>query len=296
MEKTSESTLDSKEIKPVNPKGNQTWMFTGRSNAEAETLILWPLDAKSWFTGKEPDSGKDWGPGGEGSGREQNCWMASLTQQTWVWANSRRWWGTGKHSVLQAVGQQRVGHNWATEQQHGCKGEWRLKAPGKRRTGKPSFGRSGSSLLCVGFSLWWHLLFRGMSSTLGGSGVVAHGLSCSAACGIFPDQGFNPFPLRWQVDSLLLEHQGNPIATDWSWKPLGIEAHHWLHASSQFTQSPWSLFLAYLLKVLALKSFRKAMVPCPLALKDTVQTGQGISKACWRRSSLDSSGTSPTTK
>ena len=55
-----------------------------------------------------------------------------------------------------------------------------------------------------------------MSCTLGGSGVVARGLSCSAACGIFPDQGFNPCPLRWQVDSLLLEHLGNPIATDWS--------------------------------------------------------------------------------
>ena len=58
LEKTLESPLDSKEIKPVNPKGNQSWIFTGRT--DAETPILWPPDAKSWLTGKDPDAGKDW--------------------------------------------------------------------------------------------------------------------------------------------------------------------------------------------------------------------------------------------
>ena len=53
-----ESLLDSKEIKPVNPKGNQPWIFIGRIDVEAP--VLWPLDAKSWFIGKDPDSGKDW--------------------------------------------------------------------------------------------------------------------------------------------------------------------------------------------------------------------------------------------
>ena len=52
--------LDSKEIKPVNPKGNQSWIFTGKTDAEAEALILWPPDAKSWLIGKDPDAGKDW--------------------------------------------------------------------------------------------------------------------------------------------------------------------------------------------------------------------------------------------
>ena len=61
LEKTLESLLDSKEIKPVNPKGNQPWIFSGRTDAEAETPILWPPDAKSWLTGKDPDAGKDWG-------------------------------------------------------------------------------------------------------------------------------------------------------------------------------------------------------------------------------------------
>ena len=61
LEKTLESPLDSKEIIPVNPKGNQSWIFIGRTDAEAEASILRPPDAKSWFIGKDPDAGKDWG-------------------------------------------------------------------------------------------------------------------------------------------------------------------------------------------------------------------------------------------
>ena len=60
LEKTLESPLDRKEIKPVNPKGNQHWMFIGKTDAEAEAPILWPPDAKSQLTGKYPDAGKDW--------------------------------------------------------------------------------------------------------------------------------------------------------------------------------------------------------------------------------------------
>ena len=61
LEKTLENPLDCKEIKPVNLKGNQPWIFIGRTDADAETLILWPPDAKSWLIGKDPDAGKDWG-------------------------------------------------------------------------------------------------------------------------------------------------------------------------------------------------------------------------------------------
>ena len=60
LEKTPKSPLDSKEIKPVSLKEDQPWIFTGRTDAEAETLILWPPDAKSWLSGKDPDAGKDW--------------------------------------------------------------------------------------------------------------------------------------------------------------------------------------------------------------------------------------------
>ena len=61
LEKTLESSLDSKEIKAVNPKENQSWIFIGKTDAEAEAPVLWPPDVKSWLAGKDPDAGKDWG-------------------------------------------------------------------------------------------------------------------------------------------------------------------------------------------------------------------------------------------
>ena len=60
LEQTLESPLDCKEIQPVQPKGNQSWIFIGRTDAEAEAPILWPLDSKTWLIGKDPDAGKDW--------------------------------------------------------------------------------------------------------------------------------------------------------------------------------------------------------------------------------------------
>ena len=87
VEKTLESPLDSK-IKPVDPKGNQSWIFFGRTDAEAEASILWSPDANSWLTGKDLDAGKDWGQEEKGM-MGWDGWMASLTQWIWVWANSR---------------------------------------------------------------------------------------------------------------------------------------------------------------------------------------------------------------
>ena len=60
LEKTLQDPLDFKEIKPLNLKGNQPWIFIGKTDAEAEALILWPPDAKNWLIGKDPDAGKDW--------------------------------------------------------------------------------------------------------------------------------------------------------------------------------------------------------------------------------------------
>ena len=60
LEKTLESPLDSKEIQPVHPKGNQSWIFIGRTGAEAETPVFWPPDMKNWLTGKDTDAGKEW--------------------------------------------------------------------------------------------------------------------------------------------------------------------------------------------------------------------------------------------
>ena len=118
LEKTIESPLDCKEIKPVSPKGNQPWILIGRtdSDAEAEAPILWPPDAKSWLIRKRPWCWERLKAGGEGNNRGWNWWMASLTLRTQVWASSRRWWRTGKPGVLQSIGLQKVRHNWAIEQ------------------------------------------------------------------------------------------------------------------------------------------------------------------------------------
>ena len=106
------SPLDCKEIQPVHPKGNQSWIFIGRTGAKAETPILWPPYGKNGFIGKDSDAGKDW--------RQEekritgwDGWVASPTWWTWVWVSSRRW-RTGRPGVLQSLGLQRVRHNWTT--------------------------------------------------------------------------------------------------------------------------------------------------------------------------------------
>ena len=114
LKKTLESPLGSKEIQPVNPKGNQSWIFIGRSDAEAEALILWPPDSKNWLFGKDPDAGKDWRQEEKGM-TGWDGWMASPNRWTWIWASSRSWWWTEKPGVLQSMGSQRVWHDWATE-------------------------------------------------------------------------------------------------------------------------------------------------------------------------------------
>ena len=117
LEKTLESPLDIKEIKPVHPKGNQPWIFIGRTDVEAEVPMLWPPDAKSWLIRKIPDGGKDWRQEETGMTEDKDGWMVSLSQRTWVLASSGIWWRTGKFGMLQSTGLQRVGHDGVTEQQ-----------------------------------------------------------------------------------------------------------------------------------------------------------------------------------
>ena len=106
LDKTLESPVDGKEIKLVNLKGNQTWIFIGRTNAEVEAPILWPPDAKSQTTGKDPDAGKDW--------RQEEKWVAEMrwldsypwTQWTRIWANCKRQWRTGEPGMQPSIGSQ----------------------------------------------------------------------------------------------------------------------------------------------------------------------------------------------
>ena len=100
----SQTRLSTQHNLLVHPKGNQAWVFTGGIDAEAETPILWPPDAKSWIIGKDPDAGKDWG-------QEEK----DMTEDEMIgWDH----WRTGKPGVLQSTGWQRVGHDPVTEQQH----------------------------------------------------------------------------------------------------------------------------------------------------------------------------------
>ena len=109
LEKTP---MDYKEIlQSVHPKGNQSWIFIQRTDAGAETPILWPPDAKSQLIRKDPDAGKDWRQEMKGM-TWWDGWMTSLTQRTWVWAISGRWWRTRKPGMLQSMGSQRVRHDW----------------------------------------------------------------------------------------------------------------------------------------------------------------------------------------
>ena len=117
LEKTLESPLDGKEIKPVHPKGDQSWIFIGRTDGEAPILLS--PDGKSWLTGKDPDAAntfvtwweelthwkRPWcwkrlKAGEEGDDRGWDGWMASLTEWTWLWANSGRYRRTGQPGVL----------------------------------------------------------------------------------------------------------------------------------------------------------------------------------------------------
>ena len=104
LENTLESPLDCKEIQPVHPKGDQSWVdqFIGRTDAEAEVLVLWPPHAKltHW---KRPWCWERLRAGGEGYDRGCDGWMASLTQWTWVWVDSGSWWWTGRTGVFWSV-------------------------------------------------------------------------------------------------------------------------------------------------------------------------------------------------
>ena len=114
LEKTLESPLDCKEIQPVHPKGNQSWIVIGRTDLKLKLQyfghLMWRADSfeKTLILGKMR-------AGREGDNRGWDCWMASPTQWTWVWVLSGSWWWTGRPGVLWFMGSQSVRHDWATE-------------------------------------------------------------------------------------------------------------------------------------------------------------------------------------
>ena len=114
LEKTLESPLDCKEINAVNPAGNQSWIFIRRADVKAEGWIIWPPDVKNWLIGRDPDAGKDWRQEEKGTTEDEMVgWHHQLNGQVWV--NSGSWWWTVRPGMLQSMGSQRDGHDWATE-------------------------------------------------------------------------------------------------------------------------------------------------------------------------------------
>ena len=128
LEKTLESPLDSKEIKPVNPKGNQPWLFIGRTDGKAEAPVLWHPDVKRQLIGKDPDAGKDWGQEEKGAAENEmvgwHHWLnGHVFEQTL--GDSK---GHGSLVCCSPWGHKRVGHNLVTEQQQQKGWDWKVGA------------------------------------------------------------------------------------------------------------------------------------------------------------------------
>jgi len=115
LEKTLESPIVGKDIKPVNPKGNQSWILIGRTDADAEVPIFWPPDVKNWLIGKAPDAGKHWRQEEKGTTEDEMVrWYHWLDghefEQSWGAGG-----GQGSRACCKSMGSQRVEHNWVNE-------------------------------------------------------------------------------------------------------------------------------------------------------------------------------------
>ena len=247
LEKTLESPVDCKEIQPVDPKGNQSWIFIGRTDAEAETPILWPPDVKNWLIGKDPDAGKDWRQEEKG----WVGWMASLTQWTWVWASSGSWvmyreaWRAavqGGHKESDTTEQlnwtslrldNHLAHSFSS-----CRSKVTLVQIWKVKVKSLSRVRLCNSVDCTCQTppsmdfpgkitgLGCHFLLQGISPNQGLNPGLLHCRQTLPSepqgklLGIFPIQGLKPgLPHCWWILYQLSHTWGIPWPPYWNWTP-----------------------------------------------------------------------------
>ena len=210
LDKIFESPLNCKEIQPVHPKGSQSWIFIGRTDVEAETAILWPPDAKNWLIRKDPDAGKDWSwEKKRTTENEAVGWHDRLDGHKCGQAPGVGWW-TGRPGVLQSMGLQRVGHNWATEL------NWTERLVLDR-----DFVENAMCLVTQSCPT----LCDPMDCSPPGCSVHGDspgkdtGVSCHALLqGIFPIQGLNPGLLHCRQILYQLSHQRTNLYSYKKWK------------------------------------------------------------------------------
>ena len=233
LEKTLERTLDCKEIKPVNPKGNQSWIFIGRTDAEAETPILWSLNAKIWFIGKDPDARKDWRQEEKGRTEDEMVgWHHRLNGHEFEQAlgvGDREAWCAAVHGVAKSGTQLSdfTGLNW-TECYCSCNTHQSDSNP----------------------SLYWSEL---SCSALAGPTVFGHKAKVLLSVSCY--HSLTPFPQGPQIQISLgsrqkmVRKQQHPSATlcawlksshsyYWSWI---VVLGHWLHVKSEPYGQIWTL-------------------------------------------------------
>ena len=195
---------------------NISWIFIGRADAETEAPILWPSDGKSRLIGKDPDTGKDWRHEEKRVTEDEVVgWHHWINKH--VWPNSRREWRTGKPGVLQSIGSQTVGHNWATEQDTWKRMSESLHSSPESITmlliGYTSIEDVSESESCSGLSnpLQPHRPYSPGNSPALNTGVG----SLSLLQGIFPTQGSNPGLLHCKRILYQLKHKGSPRILEW---------------------------------------------------------------------------------
>ena len=206
LEKTLESPLGCKEIQPVHPRRNQSWVFIGRTHAEAQTPTLWSPDVKSWLIGKDPDAGKDWKQEEKGKTEDEMVGWHHLfdgheLEQTLGYREACSSWGCKESDMIEQL----KNSKFLAVLVFTVRSRLSLVVVSRGCSLATVCGPLIADFSCCGAQALSHV----------GSVVLEHRLSCPVACEIIRDQGSNLCPPHWHADYQPLDHQGSPL---WGFK------------------------------------------------------------------------------